>query len=382
MADNDNNNKCPLCGKPVTEGESFCKDCQEIAQNAYPEELLTRQEIEEILEDEGEELVEAAAEEPESVDEADRPRQESFSQANKKWLVFLGIGIGLLIAVGAFSSYNFIQRKSAEETEVAYWHKSIEENTPLSYSKYLVQYPDGKYVVEAEAKIRELRENERKEWEGLRNSNNVDALFRFMTDHPETPYTREIRHAIDSLSWMTTANENTAAAYLAYIENVKLGRYTGEYEEVAQQKYDYLSQLKTVEGENLTAVKTVLTNFFKSLSATDGKDLAKVTGDSIQRFYTSYNKTPHAIIDSLKAHRKSAKIKTIVYSYIPDSIEVIQDNKGIYFITAPVSEEITFTDRKKKKESTTYNVNMEMNDKKQVMILYKTGVKQTGKLSK
>lgn len=380
MADNDNDNKCPLCGKPAAEGETFCKDCQEIAQNAYPEELLTRQEIEEILEDEGEELVEAAAEEPEPVDEADRPRQESFSQANKKWLVFLGIGIGLLIAVGAFSSYNFIQRKSAEETEVAYWHKSIEENTPLSYSKYLVQYPDGKYVPEAEAKIRQLREDERKEWEGLRNSNNVDALFRFMTDHPETPYTREIRHAIDSLSWITTTTVNTAATYLAYLENVKLGRYTGEYEIQAQQKYDYLSQLKTVEGEVLTAVKTVLTSFFKSLSDADSKDLAKVAGDSIHRFYSSHDKTPHAIIDSLKAHRKSAKIKTVVYSYTPDSIEVIRDNKGIYFITAPVSEEITFTDRKKKKESTTYNVNMEMNDKKQIKILYKAGSKQTHKL--
>ncbi|MDH6307278.1 hypothetical protein M2451_000427 [Dysgonomonas sp. PFB1-18] len=375
MADNDNENKCPLCGKQAAEGDNFCKDCQEIAQNAYPEELLTRQEIDEILEDEGEELVEVVSEESEAVTVADPPQQESFSQSNKKWLVFLGIGIGLLIAVGAFSSYNFIQRKSADETETAYWHKSIEENTPLSYSKYLVQYPDGKYVVEAETKIRVLRENERKEWEELRNSNNVDALFRFMTDHPETPYTREIRHAIDSLSWITTTKENTAAAYLAYIENVKLGRYTGEYEELAQQKYDYLSQLKKVEGEDLTAVKTVLTKLFKSLSETDAKDLVKVTGDSIHRFYSSQNKASRAIIDSLKAHRKSDKIKTVVYAYIPDSIEVIKDNKGIYFITAPVSEEITFNDRKKKKERASYTINMEMNDKKQVKVLYKAGSK-------
>ncbi len=280
--------------------------------------------------------------------------------------------MGLLIAVGIYSSLSFVEKKNREGTESNYWNQCIEENTPLAYSKYLVQYPpDGKYSDEAQSRIRELREGERKEWETLRNTNNVDALFTFLRDHPETPYAREITLVIDSLSWITTSNENTAASYLAYLENVKLGRYSGEYEIKAKERYDYLSQLKPVEGEDLKEVKAVLDNFFKSLSSLNDKSFAKTIPDTIDKFYSSNGKTPKAVIDSLKTDLKNRKIKSVAYTYTSDSLDVIQDNKGIYFISVPVVEEFTYRDRKKKKDAIKYKVKIELTDKKLIRSISK-----------
>ena len=376
MEDNDNKNKCPLCGKETHEGETFCRDCQVIAQNAYPDELLTHGEIDEILEDEGEALIEAEEielpyEDGPSTSDEGIAEDNTTNRNNKKIYIFVAVCLVLLIAAGAYSGYNNKQRGNARETEIAYWNKCIEENSPLGYSKYLVQYPAGEFAQEAEKKIRELRDAEKNQWETLRNTSNIDALFAFLIDHPQTPYARDIRHAIDSLSWIAVANENTADSYLAYIENVRLGRYTGVYVETAQERYDYLSQLKQVEGDELKEVKTILDGFFKSLSSLDNKLLSGTVPDTIPLFYKSVNKTAKAIVDSLKTDIKTRKIKSVSYTYTSDSLDVIRDNKGIYFISVPVVEEYAYTTRRKKNDAIKYSVKMELTDKKQVRSIQK-----------
>lgn len=356
---------CPLCGKETNEDELFCRDCQEIAQNSYSEELLAHNETTENKEQPT--PTEWSDKEPEIQEETPPLKHRS----NKKGIIFVIVGSLLMLLIGGAGSYIFLQNKNTEETEIRYWNQCIEENTPLGYSKYLVQYPDGKFSEEAQNKIRELRESERKEWEKLRNSNDIDALFSFLTDHPETPYTREIRHAIDSLSWIRTVKDNTADAYLAYIENVDIGRFSGEYQVKAQERYDYLSQLKTVEGEDLNNIKKAVEKFFKSVSDTDEKDLNKIIVPTLAQFYTAHNQSSKMIIDSIKSDHKKNKIKHISYTPIIDSIEVILDNKGIYFITLPMKQEKTFTERKKKKEELNYAIQMEMNNKKLFQTVYK-----------
>ena len=364
MSDN-NKNKCPLCGKDTQENEIFCRDCQEIAHNSYSEELLAYEEssvtpIDEVVGERTTDETELNTDEQEDTN----TKSESFSKRNKKSLIFLGIGIFILILVGATGSYIRIQNKNTEETEIAYWNRCIEDNTPLGYSKYLVQYPEGKFSEEAYRKITELRDNERKSWEKLRNSSDIDALFAYLTDHPDTPYIREIRKAIDSLGWEKTQKDNTADAYLAYLENVKLERFDGEYQVLAQEKYDYLSQLKTLEGKELNEVKKIVTDFFKALSANNSKEIQKLSADTLTKFYTSNRFLSRNIIDSLKTSHKGNKVRNTLFTPVTDSIEAILDNEGICFITLPVKEEITYTDRKKKKEHLQSVLNIELNNKK------------------
>lgn len=370
-------NKCPLCGKDTQKDETFCRDCQEIAHNSFSEELLDHKESPVILLDDEasvEPLVEKEDREQDTISsdtsESTHIDTESFSKRNKKSLIFIGVGIFFLILVGAVGSYIRIENKNTQETEIAYWNKCIEENTPLGYSKYLVQYPEGKFSDEAYRKITELRDNERKSWEKLRNSMDVDALFSYLTDHPSTPYVREIRQAIDSLSWIKTQKDNTASAYLAYLENVKLERFNGDYQILAQERYDYLSQLKTLEGNELNEVKKIVTDFFKALSTNNSKEVQKLAADTLHKFYTSNSFFSKNIIDSLKTTHKNGNIKGSVFTPVTDSIEAILDNKGICFITLPIEEEITYTDRKKKKEHLQSVINIEIKNQK-IQTVYK-----------
>lgn len=380
----DGKNKCPLCGKEADEGQTFCNSCQEIARNAYPDELLTHRNVEEILEEEGEELrkkeientVYEIEESDTDIDNADDKVEFAAPQKrNKKLYIFVAIGIAIMIIAGIVSSYNIAQNRSSEEAEMAYWNKCIEENTPLGYSKYLVRFSEGRYAKEAESKIRELREKEKKEWEALRNSNNVDALFRFLGDHPETPYSRDIRHTIDSLSWIITEKENTAESYLAYLENVKIERYNGEYQEIAQQKYDYLNQLKTIEGEGLSELRKIVSEFFKALSSTNSKNIQKYSTTVLDRFFDTQKQSGKTVADSIKNSMKKNAIRSITYTPTIESLEAIQDNKGIYFVTLPMKEEVIFTSKKKKKESFDYILKIELNKEKLITSVYKQDFK-------
>jgi len=351
----DNENKCPLCGKEIYDEGAFCHECREIAETSFPDELMS------YWGDDKDILNES---EPDNT-----TITTTTQRSNKKLWIFVTIGIILLIIVGAVGSYNIIQIKNFGENESAYWQQCITENTPLSYSKYLVQYPNGKFTAEAENKIRELRENERKEWEKLRNSKNIDALLTFLSNHPETPYKREIDYTIDSLSWLETIKNNTVDAYQAYLDNAKTGLYAGGYMDLAQQKYDYLSQLKTLEGDELTEIKELLTDFFNALSSTDSKNIERYTNETLSEFFEAKKQSNKVIADSIKSVIKKEKAKNITYTPNLDSLEVIQDNKDIFFTTFRVKLEKTFINRKKEKEEGNYVINIELNDQKLIQVL-------------
>lgn len=372
MADNDN--RCPLCGKSTNEGETFCGDCQEIAQNAYPEELLYNKDDSESMFIEEEK---AAPEEEEDTSYNEKPiensveenlKRVSLSKSNKKLFVFVAIGLVFMLLLGIGGL--FVKNKDEEATESRYWNKCIEENTPLSYSKYLVHYPEGRYSGEAQNKIMQLREQERNEWESLRKSGNTDALFSFLADHPQTPYERQIKHVVDSLSWLQAIEQNTPDAYQAYLDNVKIGRYAGEYEDVAKQKYEYLSQLKVIEGDELKNVEKVLSDFFKALSSVNNKDIQKSSASVLLKFFDMQNQPNIVIVDSIKADLKLKKIKSVSYKLPSDFPEVIKDNKGVYFTSLLIKTETTFTDRKKKKEISEHAFNIELNGEKQIRAVY------------
>ncbi|NDV95591.1 hypothetical protein D0T84_11810 [Dysgonomonas sp. 521] len=354
MSENDSN-KCPLCGKETQGEEIFCRDCQEIAQNSYAEDLLYHDNKDTATSGSDEN---ASGEDTHQIENNDGiippsegANRDTFYKRNKKILTFFFIGLIIFVIVGMSGAYMRMQNRNTEATEIAFWNKCIEDNSPLGYSKYLVQYPEGKFSEEAYRKIVELRDNERKSWEKLRNSNDIDALFAFLTDHPETPYGREIRHAIDSLSWVAAQKQNTADVYLAYLENAKIGRLNGEYATPAQERYDYLSQLKTLEGKQLDEVKKLVSAFFKALSSNNSKEIQKLSMDTLNKFYESKNYLSKNISDSLKTAYKAGRIKSVLYTPLTDSIDAILDNKGICFITLPLNKEVTYTDRKKKERS-------------------------------
>lgn len=389
MADNNDEKKCPLCGKHTKENEDFCENCREIANTAYPEELLTKLEEDGIkinikTENKTEEIKTEDTSIPKEVIKKENKEEEQESQIDstpvqqplkrkniKKTLIFFFLGLFILIGVGGIGSYFFVEIKNAEETEIGYWEKCLAENTPLAFSKYLVQYPEGKYSEQAYSNIIMLKEKERKEWEDLRKSKNVEALILFLKNNPNTPYDREIRHSIDSLTWETAIEKNTKEAYLAYIENAQLGHYLGEFINQAQQKFNYLDQLKTVEGEELKEIQKVYSNFFKALSSVNSKGIQNSTDTVLTKFYESSNQKNNTIADSIKASLKKNKIKSVTYTPITDSLVVTKDNQNIYYMSIPIQTTTIYSDRKKQKKNEKHSLNIQLNKEKQIQLVEK-----------
>lgn len=358
--------KCPLCGKDVKDGEEFCKDCQDIAHYSYPTNFV--EESETILQEKVVETSDIGA-----IDS--KADYITVKKSRKSTILTISVLI-ICIAIGAVVSYFYIQKKKAKEAEIAYWEQSATENTPLSYSQYLIQYPKGKFSNDAHQKITELEDKEKQDWINLQKSTDINAYFSFLLDHPNTPYEKEIRLRMDSISWQTTTATNTAESYLAYLENVKLGNMTGNFKSQAEERYNYLSELKNLDGAELILVRKHISHFFELLASNKFKDVEKQMAPSLTHFFDLKNKSKEAIIKSIESDLKSRKIKNITYSFEPDSLEIILDNKGVYFLSLPIQKTVVYKDRKKKKETSSHFIKMELNNKKELMSLYETRSKK------
>lgn len=364
MEGNDDN-KCPLCGKETQDGEQFCRDCQEIARN--DEDVFKGEDND--LQGETTEDTESSLPEKENITEPQEiiPKKKR----SRKTLIFFFIGLLVCIIAGGIGAYVIKQAKQSKEAEIAFWDSCIEENTTLAYSKYLVRFTDGLFSDEAQIKIRELKAIEDSTWVSLSQSNSIDKLHAYLNDYPSSPYKRQIRKRIDSLSWLAYSNENTAAAYQTYLENINLGNYEGKYQVEAQKRYDYLSTLKIVDGDELAKLKKELKQVFKLLSEEKYTELQKNIPDTLAIFYNHKDKKVSQIIDSLKADNKQKRIKSVAYTINTDNMEVIKDMHGIYYTGLTIIKQFTYTSKKKKKDSIKLSIQVELDKNMQIRAIYK-----------
>lgn len=340
--------QCPLCGKEIDEGKSFCDDCQNHMDNQYTIDLLDDDELAADREPDMDEASEAghtgsAAEASEHSNE--QPAADTAKNGLSKGIVFVLVGAVLIVLTGIFSVLIIRDTRQSAENEERFWTAIVEDNTPISYAKYLVSYPDGIYAQEAENRIRELREAETKAWENLKKSDDINDFYTYIGDNPNTPHIAQIRFLMDSLSWLAAAKDNTWEAYKAYIGNAELGNITGNYSHLAQERYTYLSQIVTLEGTALDSAKTQLKHIFKVLSDNKPREMLKIFAP--QAIYFDTDTTSTAIVATIGNYYKDEKVSHISYSARPGSMIVRKDNAGLLLADVVVDKEITYTDKVK-----------------------------------
>lgn len=369
-------NKCPLCGKDTVDEEAFCRDCQEIANNPLSEQLLAHEEEPEQLEKSVEEelVVEDITIDSEPQQEEQLPFAEDEVIVSKDKMPLSKVLLVVAAFIVAFllggGGYLYWQNKQANEIEAALWDRCIEENSPLAYSQYLAQYPNGKFQEQAHQKIVGLRDEETKTWQKLRKTSDLNAYTAFLVDHPDSPHANAVKIAIDSLSWINALSENTAAAYQVYLSNADLGLFPGDYRALAQEKYDYLSQLRTLDDAEVEDIYKRLNEFFGLLANNSYKKLGSLMSPTLANFFGVENKPQEVIVKSIEADIKERKIKSIQYTIANKQlVEAIQDNKGIYFFDLQLIREISYKDRKKKKEQTSLSVKIELNKDKLIQFI-------------
>lgn len=337
---------CPLCGNLMDEQDDtlFCPQCNDSAKKRDEIVFFEEDEVNPGLtpcedeEETEEDVIEDIEEDPNEIEGKKKP--------NKKLFFILSVLVVLIIATIIFLFIYDKKEKERATIEMALWFSCIEENTPQSYSKYLFEYPKGKFSVEAQQKITELRNLETQDWDNLRKSVNLEDYFSFINKYPNTPYKNAIRHIMDSLSWVVAERGDTQDSYLVYLENYRLGNIAGYYSAVAQKRYDYLKTIKKVEGEELLKVKDGISHYFKALSNQDYDKLSGILTSTVNNFYGERNFSSSKIIKAIQSDISRNSIKTLVYTPVLENIVVQKDSTGLYFTDIKVEKKIISTKKK------------------------------------
>lgn len=331
-------NICPLCGKSLKDEEKFCYDCQELAQHELPEfyehEALPLNEV--IL----------------PPEETETPEETKFIErkSHKKRNILLFISAAIFIGAGIVGGLEFKKMKEAEEVELNYWNLSIEENTPSSYTEYLIQYPSGEYSEEAKKRIAGLHEQENSAWEKVKGSEKKEDFYTFIDSFPYSDHKEEIAIKTDSLSWLSAKKKNTKASYQAYMDSVSEGKYIGNYLSKAEEEYKNLDQPQKITGKELTKVTSRITELAKLLSSYQYTKARGLMASKID-YLEHKDKTPMFVTEDLRTTINKNKIKTVTYTPQTNSMTVLKDNQGIYHIEVPVSKKIVYKARNKKSET-------------------------------
>lgn len=370
---------CPLCGKKHNGEGDLCEDCQNHVDNQYAVDLFDRDESglsplstnsseTDITQDKlEEEISNAVAEET--------PKEK---KGLSKGVIFVLIGCLLLVVVGAVGSLKVIQNQKSVENEDTYWNSCVEENTPLAYSKYLLAFENGRYVDEASSRIQEFRNREKEAWEELQKSSDINDFYAYLSENPKTTNINRIRFLMDSLSWLQTIQDNTAESYAAYLENVKLGNVSGEHVDIAQDKYNYLSQIKPIDGQSLDSLKLYLVSVVKVLSENEPKALLKMFAPTVVYAHPDSSLTSTELVALLDKERTDKDVKEIAYTLKKQSVIAKQDSKGVIFADVVLDKQTTYQTKIKvgkkmeyKTEQQTDTFDLEFSPTKQIQLLLK-----------
>lgn len=371
------NKQCPLCGKPVSDDDLFCEDCKNHMDNQYSTNLLDEDDIERPdVEEEPSEADNTQADDSVKSEEntsihnlhENLPAKKS---GLSKGIIFILVGAVLIVLVGAVSVLKISEARKSAENEELFWIKSVEENTPVSYAKYLVSYPEGVYADEASERIRKIREEESQAWEKLKKSSDINDYYAYLSENPKTPHVNQIKVLMDSLSWLAAQKDNTEESYKAYINNIDLGNIKGEYRNEAEKRYTYLSQIVTLEGTALDSIKADINHILKVLSGNDPKEMQPVFAARL--VYYDKDTTNAAIVEAIQQEYKDKKISHITHKLKSKPFTVKRDNAGLLFVDMGIDKEIIYTTKVKKgrktenkKEYIVNTVKMQLDTTKQI----------------
>ncbi|NDW10862.1 hypothetical protein [Dysgonomonas sp. 520] len=359
---------CPLCGNEIPESDNhdFCCDCREIEQNRelqfYVEESSPENSEESTTNDENEVI---SGENDELIPENGEILPEKQKKISKT-MIFYFVLCGVVLVLGLGSTFWVRHYQNTQkETETACWNECAKVNTPLEYSKYLVRFPEGMYVKEAENRIKEFREKEHANWMEARHSGNMGILYNFLNQYPDSPYTSDAKDIMDSISWADTRKLSTADAYKTYLDNFNLGYISGLHLEEANEKYSYLSSITNIEGLEADSIKTIITNFFGAVSNLKAYDIAFLSTPEIVPFLGHSKANAGSIIQMMENEKRSKKFEEM--QYIPLLNEtIIKDTTNTYFLDTRLVIETKYNNKKIQDTSDTTMVSIELNEDKKI----------------
>jgi cell division protein FtsN len=78
------------------------------------------------------------------------------------------------------------------------WEKTRAANTAEAYELFLKKYPSGEFTAQAQARVKELYEEQ--DWQKARDTDTLDAYQAFLKQHPEGKWTEEARIRVENFT--------------------------------------------------------------------------------------------------------------------------------------------------------------------------------------
>ncbi|HXL01288.1 MAG TPA: hypothetical protein PLE90_07835, partial [Dysgonamonadaceae bacterium] len=234
---------CPLCGKNKSDEALFCDECEKKIRNEYEVKMPGQLNFAENASQSAAEKGVASSEEEVPILDNDVDlnidNADSFSRKHKHGKR-KGIVLGCVFAIGVSVAFSFVYKQYAERQtrEQQVWEEAASAHTVNAYLAYMNAYPNGKYVADAEAKMKALKDREASAWEKVKTSEDIAACRDFLRQYPDSPYRPLVSNRLDSLMWIDAYTANTAQRYSEYMVAAESGELPGNYYHEAQKRFE------------------------------------------------------------------------------------------------------------------------------------------------
>lgn len=353
---------CPLCGKEKSEYTLLCEDCTRKFKNEYevsfPEDSKKKS-------DENEGAVSAIVPSnrrmktnPTEENQHRKPEQTPATLSNKQdnttdtihpvkikkkpkkrglFITLILLVITLLVAAG----YRYKTYIKIQNIERAAWENAIRAQTISGYLSYMDTYPSGKYFIEAQKSMLNLKAKESAAWEKLQHSHNTAEFRDFLTQYPESPYRDLVKSRMDSLTWQAALKVNEAQSYAHYITLFDSRQIPGEYIAEAEKRFGMLHQ-KTIENQaDLDAIRNTIDGFYIGISTVSFEKLTTYLAPRLYRFFYSGNIESSKIIGKLMMMAAKTGIKTMNFNVNTDALAYEKTEGNIFHVNVPLKKNYT-----------------------------------------
>lgn len=163
-----------------------------------------------------------------------------------KWVLAVVV-MGLLI--GGFYYYEYCVERQREQ--LAYEMLQNCSN-PDFFEDFIIRYPKSSYIDEVRERYKQVVAQQQ-EWQRLIADGTRDDLYRFVREHPTSPYVKVALCRVDSLDWAEAKSRRTLEAVAQYVVAHPDGYYIDHAEQLRQTLERQRAEALAAQRDSLTA---------------------------------------------------------------------------------------------------------------------------------
>ncbi|MGI6073135.1 MAG: hypothetical protein ACOYEA_00635 [Fermentimonas sp.] len=321
--------QCPLCGKSRMKGSVFCEDCAKRLNDDFEVKISQDDSFYNYEEKDEVEKYSVAVvgkgDEDSSFEDNDI-KDKTKKGKNRFWVKVVWFFVIVIFFVVSYFVYDKnVRQKNLERSG---WEAAVKTNTVDGYIAYIMAFPYGTHIEDANENIRLLKESEAGEWQKIKNTGSLSELQGFLKNYTNSPYIPLVKQRLDSLYWAVTLNVNTADSYKEYITLTNSGKLNGEYLSLAENRYEMLYQDSPVNLDVLDSLKNTVEGFYSALSSMNHDGMYNFLAPHVNRFFGSGGLSRERIVGDLLVTAAQVRGARIDFQPNMDELQYVEDSSG------------------------------------------------------